>query len=254
MPIFDITFSTPSSTRRAEPPLRFGGGGRSPPSSSAAASAATRLQREPRADRVGAVAEQAGEVVRLARLVALDEERRPAYAGPRRRAGVHGGHREQERRRDRATVRNAASVSSSDCGRLPAPPPRPPRRAGRRPRRGLSSPSSVASSAQASQRARAPTGWRKNVSSSKTRADLAPSVEQAAAGAEQRAQRHHVPLAEVVDRRVRDLREALAEVREQRPARVPPAAAARCRRPSTRRARAARALQAAASSVRSSRV
>ena len=203
------------------------------------------LERQPRADRVGAVAEQASRSggSRAARR----SRRRPtrACAGPLRRGG--GG-----RRRSRAAPGSApapAPAAWSVTSRSSAPPSiaacaSSPRRA-----HAASSPSSSSNVASSGVR-RSPAsavGKRKKDSSSTTCAASGLGQERLAR-AEQRAQRHDAPLAQVVDRRVRDLREALLEDSRRAAGPGPRAAAARCRRPSTTSARARARRSAAGSS------
>ena len=83
--------------RRAEAPLRLGR--RRPVAADLVRGGERRdrLEREPRADRLGAVAEQAGDVVCLARLVGLDDERRSERRPARDQALVDGADGEQHR-------------------------------------------------------------------------------------------------------------------------------------------------------------
>ena len=76
-----------------------------------------RLEGQVRVDRRGAVAEQAGEVVDLARLAGLDHEARLEARALAHEVVVHAGHGEQRRNRHAAPRRRRGRTGSGCCRR-----------------------------------------------------------------------------------------------------------------------------------------
>ncbi len=183
IPIFDRILSTPSSTRRLQLGLRLRGGDLT--ELVVVGHRRHRAQRDPRADRVGAVAEEAGDRVRVACITGVDDERHVHSHARRRRArrctapsansdgiGARSGPMpaSETTRMDvpRSTAASAAVVSAS------TPVASPP---------GPSATANVASSASArntqrsvSRRKSIAPGYRKNVDSSSSCAAAGSSV------------------------------------------------------------------------------
>ena len=208
-----MTLRTPSSTACRKRCWASAGEGWSPPSLSAAAMRGHRLQREPRADRVGAVAEQRGEMVRLARLVARDDQRRARSQARGDQPVVDGAGGEQ--RRDRRPLRAGALVG--DEQELGACLDRGLRLVTEAGARRLEPFVLVERSIERSEGE--PRECIRKEEEGLELDDvrrLGNLGQERLARAEQRAQRHDVPLPEVVDGRVGDLRKALLEIAEDR--------------------------------------
>ncbi len=198
-----------SSTAARKRRCASSGEGRSPPTLSACGERGHRLEREPRADRLRAVAEQAGEVVCLARLVGLDHERGERPQTARDESVVDGADRHQHRNR-----RAGAGVRDHERS-----PPGAHRRLGlvREPHAGA---------VQVGLEGRVEPRVAERLERVRVEEEalelgpaggLGPFRQQRRAAAEDRPQGELVALAEVVDRRVRHLGEALPEVRVERP-------------------------------------
>jgi hypothetical protein len=168
-----------------------------------------RLEREPRTDRVGSIPEQAGEVVRLAGLLADDDDGRPRPCPVGDEPVVDRA--DCEHGRDRDSVR--AVVEHEHV---------------RARRRGLfgqafaGAPQSlvlleggVERDTSAGQLGYG--GWKEEEALQlEQRGGARMLSDQRRASAEQRPERHHRALTQMVDRRIRHLREPLSEVRRQR--------------------------------------
>ena len=204
--------------------------------------AATVCERDARADRVGAVAEQAGDRVRVAGVAGVDDERRRAW---------------RIRSRDQAVV-DRAGASSDGIGARSGPTFSSVTT--RMPGAGLHGVDAVARQRleavaagppgprQIGNDASSSTGGERVVRRVEQRVDgvgveeegreleqarrVAVLGEQRPARTETGAQRHHQALAEVVDRRVGDLGEALLQVVEDRARRGRRPRRTACRRPS----------------------
>ena len=172
-----------------------------------------RLEDEHRADRVGAVAEQRGEVVGLARLVALDEQRGARAQPLGDQALVDGADGEQARDR-RPAVLPAVVAESQQL------------RPGGDGGDGLGT-QALTGAAQAlgsverrvepgRVQLRQGRGVEEEALQLEQPRRLGALGEQRGPGAEQRPQRHDEPLPQVVDGRVRHLRKALPEVARKR--------------------------------------
>ena len=224
MPILDITLSTPLPSALIR--LRIACSGvTSVERRRCATRSSTRLHREVRVDRGGAVADEQRDVVHLAHVAGLDEQRdRGCAAWSADQVVVHG--RGEQQRRDRRVVGVGVAVGQHDEPRArrdrggdlradlapaAAPAPSPPPctavqpadlQAARNPGR---SPSAlmcrILASSSLSMTGNGSTTWRQ---------DAGPGVEQVALRADQRAQRRDELLADRVQRRVGDLREQLA--------------------------------------------
>ena len=231
MPIFAITLRTPPSTARRK--LRCASSGVGTAELVRGSEVGDRLEREARADGVGAVADQAREVVHLARLVARDDERRRG-AKPRLDEGaMDSGDREE--RGERKTLLGGRRIVEQQAGRAVA-----------HSRDGIGG-QPAASGLEGLVAERRVENLRVEQGKCRRVEEEAVELEELrAVGAlvEQRRPRARGAsaatsrsLPQVVDRRVRHLREALAEERVERP-RAPGERRQRaCRRPSTRSAR-----------------
>ena len=171
------------------------------------------LEREPRADHVGAVADERRDHVRVAGLVARHDER--AAHSPAALGEPHVGGRHREERRDRGALASRRTVAEADD-----------RRATRdeldtRVRGALDG----ASKPLVGRERRVHHGGFERLQpvgrDEERRKDderrQGPLRPERRAGTDERRDRHHGALAVVVDRRVRDLRELLAEVGRERP-------------------------------------
>ena len=168
------------------------------------------LERQPRADRVGAVAEEAREVMALPRLVARDDER-DARADPRiDERAVDGCDGEQGRdRRSRSLVRQEQQYGSS-ANRLLSFRAQPLAR-------GRQSLVRLERRDQAQGRELLERRGKEEEALELAKAGRPSFVEEPRALPEERSQTHDRPLAQVVDRGIRHLGEALAEIAEERP-------------------------------------
>ncbi len=183
-----------------------------------------RLEHQVRVDGRGAVADQRGEVVHLARLARFEHEAGPQPRPLADEVVVDG--RDGEQRRDRRARRADAAVGEHDDVRavgdrlrgLLGDPPHGPDHAlgavGDRPgdRDGVRAEHGRVDAAQRLELV---------VAQDRVRDDelvgvIRPLVEQVRLRADARLDRHHHGLADGVDRRVGDLREELLEVREER--------------------------------------
>ena len=204
----------PVLDRRAVPLLCLGGGRVVAAELVRGGELGDRLEREARADRVGSEAEQAREVVCLPRLVALHDDRRVRPQSGRDEPVVHRGEREQRRDRraslgGRAVAEQQNLTSGADALHRLGDDART--------RRDEASPSAH----RRVEHARVERRQRRGIEQERVQLDEPRRggllLGEQARGPEQRPQRHHASLADVVDRGVRHLREPLAEEAEQRP-------------------------------------
>ncbi len=205
-----MTLRTPPSTARRK--LRCASSGVAPAELVRSSEVGDRLEREPRADGVGAVAEQAGEVVHLARLVARDDERRRGAEPGFDQGAMDSGDREE--RGERKTPLGGRRIVEQQAGRAVAGS-----------RDGIGGqPAASGSEALVAERRvenlRVEHGKCRRVEEeafelAELRA-FGAFREQRRARAQERLQRHHAALSQMIDRRVRHLREALAEERVER--------------------------------------
>ena len=211
MPILDMILGrrprSPSGSAAAPRPAS----GRSPPSLSVAASAAIvssasrgQIASAPKPSRQAKWCVSRGSSLATtsdARVRSPRATRRWCTAPTASSAGIGARSSPRRRRRTGAAPRRRATAASAS-----AREPLAGRRAGPRSRANVAS-SAVGASASSAD------GKRKKLSSSISRAASGPRVRSGARAPSSVRRRHHEPLAQVVDRRVRDLREALLEVR-----------------------------------------
>ena len=168
-----------------------------------------RLERQAGRDRVGAVAEQAGARVRVADVVSLDDERAAGAQAGRDESCLHRAECQQRGKRRALLVRPLVGedddAAGAPCGRLGV---------GGNALEGLLE--RLAGERRIEPRSRH-RSWIDEEGVQLEQRRRRALREQRRTRAEQRGEREHPPLPQVVDRRVRHLREALTEVREQGP-------------------------------------
>ena len=204
------------------------------------------VEQQPRVDRVGAEADQAGEVVDLARLAGVDDQRQRRAQARADELLVHGARSRAatgSRARVRPTPRSVSTSSARRCARLRGAVARARATRGR---------SALGADVDRRGRRRARRCGRCAGRRASTRSQLSAAqhrprqphaargggrvAQQSACGPSRVRQRHHDLLAQRVDRRVGDLREQLAEVGEQRRAALRQRGQRARRRPSSRSA------------------
>ena len=200
--------------RRAEPALRLVGRRVIAADLVCGSHGGNGLEREPRANRLGAIPEQAGEVMHLARLVARDHDRGERAEADFDETVVDGPRGEKRRHRRtlgaRASVRDEQNVGAGPDGRL-----------------GLGG-QTLAGRLERLPRAEGGVDRRRPETVETARVEkealqLDQLLRRCFLGEERRprteqgAKRHDMALAQVVDRWVRDLREALLEVSVEGP-------------------------------------